>query len=271
MMAELGLPFKFFDSYEVRARLAPAIFLTLPLVLPLWLLKPRFPEGLAGLALVGFASLLALYGLSLLVGTLGQRAELRLWRRWGGGPATQLARWSDDRLDRHCKEALHAAVSQYLRIDLSSPQDEGARPREADLQIEAAFRRVREVLRKRDPNGLWSKHNAEYGFARNSLAATTWGLALTVIVAFACLVIRGVTGDPSALLVAFAEVGIVSPLLILRILVLPAMARAKAERYAESAWEAFLLIAEEAIGLMKTGGRGDGGVTRQDQDMDRGD
>jgi hypothetical protein len=147
-------------------------------------------------------------------------------------------------MTRDRKRALHAAVAQHLGIQLHRAQKERARPAEADQQIEDAFKRVRELLRRRDPNGLWSKHLAEYGFGRNALATSTWGLGVATISSLVCFLTWRACGDARFFTAGMGEAILVPVLLPLRFCIFPAMARAKAERYAEVAWESFLMIVE---------------------------
>ena len=75
----------FIDRYDLLARVLPTVLLFLPVVLPWWsLLGATVP-----LWLVGAVSFPMLYGLSMVVATLGRRYQTRLWARQGGAPSTQ--------------------------------------------------------------------------------------------------------------------------------------------------------------------------------------
>jgi hypothetical protein len=240
-MADLPVPFLFFDKYEVRARLAPAILLVLPVVFPVRLL---LPAGVLGWFETLLVSVPVLYGLTFVVRALGRRAEPRLWRSWGGPPSTRVCRWRDDGMGKQKKTRLHAVVAQHLHIDLYSPQKERARPEEADQVITDAFGRVKELLRKKDPTGLWSAHNAEYGFARNFLASATWAVLLSVASAGICGTAWLLNKESLALTGFVLDVVLALGFMVARIWLMPGVVRFCADRYAESAWEAFLVLTD---------------------------
>jgi hypothetical protein len=240
-MADLPVPFLFFDKYELRARLAPAVLLVLPVVFPVRLL---LPAGVLGWFEALLVTLPVLYGLTFIVRALGRRAEPRLWQSWGGPPSTRLCRWRDDRMGRQKKTLLHAAVAHHLHTDLYSAQKERARPEEADHVIADAFGRVRELLRKKDPTGLWSAHNAEYGFARNFLASATLAALLSLISAVVCGVAWLLNKEPVALTALPVDTVMALGFLVCRLWAMPAAVKFCADRYAESAWEAFLVLAD---------------------------
>jgi hypothetical protein len=159
----------FIDRYDLLARVSPAVLLCLPVVLPSWLL---FGTAVP-LWLMAVISLPLLYGLSMVVAGLGRRYQTSLWSRVGGAPSTRLCRWSDGRIEKCRKEQIHSAVATHFGIELHSSRKEPHNRAEADRLIGAAFDRVRELLRKRDPTGLWFRQLIEYGFARNFLASTS--------------------------------------------------------------------------------------------------
>lgn len=231
----------FFDKYELRARLAPAILMLLPVVLPLRAALPAGGIGWVESLLVAIPVLLCL---TLLVAMLGRRLEPKLWQKWDGPPSTRYCRWRDDTLGKQRKTNLHAAVSQHLRVELYSLQKERARPEEADRVIVDAFRQVKEILRRRDPTGLWSAHNANYGFARNFLASAIWGIVLSLLAAIACLVMWLRTDEQLAFVGIWVEVGLAAIFLVCRLWVMPGVAKLHADRYAECAWETFLVITD---------------------------
>lgn len=259
-MGEATHPIKFFDRYEARARLPAVLLLAVPAVPFLWAYEIRPTTSLQEAGIATIISVPVLYFLSLVTGLAGKGAERRLWRRWGGPPSTRLCRWRDDGMTRHRKRAIHSAVAEHLGIELFSPQKERARPGEADRLIEEAFKRVRELLRRRDPHGLWSKQLAEYGFARNALVTSTWAFGLGTAFSLGCLLAWRILGDARLLKAGIGEAGIAPSLLPLRLWLFPAMVRVKADRYADLAWESFLTIvevgrdADEAVADRSSGG-----------------
>lgn len=127
-------------------------------------------------------------------------------------------------------------------MQLPSRDGETENPVEADRSIEAAFKRVREYLRRAEPHGLWHKHNIEYGFARNLLGSASIFIGSAVL----CCFISAICKD--------AATWRVTPVMLLNALyaliwtpfawfALPLMTRHAADRYAERSWLTFLEIA----------------------------
>jgi hypothetical protein len=183
-----------------------------------------------------------LFVFTLLVAMLGRRLEQRLWKKWDGPPSTRFCRWRDEQFGKQRKSLLHTAVAQHLQVELYSPQKERARLDEADRVIMDAFRQVKEILRRRDPNGLWSIHNANYGFARNFLASAAWATIVSLIAATVCGGIWLQTQDRLAFAGLWVEMGLAIAFLVCRLWVMAAVAKLHADRYAECAWETFLVI-----------------------------
>jgi len=119
-------------------------------------------------------------------------------------------------------------------------------PDRADRMIVDAFRQVRQYLRQHDANGLWSKHNIEYGFCRNLLACRE----IWVIIALSATVFSAVYGGRSGshVLNPATVIGALSLVCALYLgwAVLPKGTKHAADAYAESAWMAFLRISKEA-------------------------
>lgn len=248
-MPDLPVPFLLFDKYEVRARLAPALLLVLPVVFPVRLLLPAGAIGWLETVLICVPVLCAL---TFLVRMLGRRAEPSLWESWGGPPSTRFCRWRDDGIGKQKKAQLHACVAESLHIDLYSHQKERSRPEEADQVIADAFGRVKELLRKKDPNGLWSTHNAEYGFARNFLASAALGAILSVALAVLCGALWLRDKEPLTLTAFGIEVVLALGFVACRLWVMPGAAKFCADRYAQSAWEVFLVLADSDLSRTPT-------------------
>jgi len=228
----------FVDRYDVLARLLPACALLSPAVVP-WVLLvgdtiPAWGAAAGGVVL--------LYALSLLVAGLGRRYQATLWTKQGGAPSTRLCRWADDRIERGEKVRLHEAVGTVFRIALHSARKEPHRPAEADKLIATAFGRVRELLRKRDPNGLWFRFLIEYGFARNCLAVVGVAAGLWLASAGCCAGVWLVAGGPLALAGAVAGVSLCSVSVLVRSRWRDAVVTHLGERYAHAAWTAFLSL-----------------------------
>ena len=234
----------FVDRYDVLARLLPAALLLVPIVIP-WLLL----VGDAVPAWVAVAGgVILLYALSLLVAGLGRCYQAALWARQGGAPSTRLCRWADNRMEKCDKEQLHATVQARLQIALHSARKEPHRPDEADRLIATAFGRVREVLRKRDPNGLWFRFLTEYGFARNCLAVAGVSAALWLGSAAVCLLVWLHAGGQLALAGTAAGVALGLGSAAARFRFRDPIVTHLGERYAHAAWTAFLCLDRPAAG-----------------------
>ncbi len=230
------LPKLSLDAYEVRALFGVAVLVGLPVAVPvLVIVPPDWPTRLG----LGALLLFVLYGFGFCVAGLGRGMQRRLWRKWGGAPATRICRWADDSWDRLLKERLHLAVWRTFSLELFHRRRERDNPAGADRTIEHAFGRVRTYLRKHDPAGLWACHNAEYGFARNLAGSATLGAVLATLAGAVCLAEWRLRDDQTGLALALVEAALVAAFVALRF-AMPAVMKQRAERYAESAWFAFL-------------------------------
>jgi hypothetical protein len=189
----------------------------------------------------GVCSLALLYGLSLVVRARGGAIEKALWKSWGGPPSTRFMRHRDDTFGEDLKRSIEKALAaEFPAARILPPEEEARNPERADNAIVDAFRQVRQCLRQKDPDGLWSKLNVEYGFCRNLLGSRMiWAgtsLAATVFAAvFALKTGSGPLNPASAIcflsLLCSVYVGWV---------VLPTTVRRIGDTYAETAWMAFL-------------------------------
>lgn len=229
-----------FDAYEVRALLGVAIIVGLPMVLPVVSLVS--PDWLGRLGL-GAISVFVLYGFGFCVAALGRRAERRLWQKWGGPPSTRFCRWSDDTWGKPLKERIHGAIARTFGLELFQRRRERENPEGADQAIKDAFARVRSYLRQHDANGLWYSHNAEYGFARNLSGSALLGVLFAILGCVGSLTEWWYQDTTTALVVAIIDAVFV-PIFIVLHRTMPAATEQRADRYAESAWHAFLNLAD---------------------------
>jgi hypothetical protein len=152
-------------------------------------------------------------------------------------------RWRDETIGKDLKKQCHEAVKDYLSLPMPSEQDEASDPERADELITQAFKRVRGVLRDKDPKGLWFIQNATYGLHRNLLGSRK----LWVLFCIGGLIVSGVfTIVTKEKVITGGLVGNAVILLLAIHLgwsVLPKSVEHVAFRYADSAWESFLNIA----------------------------
>ena len=228
-----------FDPYELRARILPALVIVSPLIFPGLALIQAISPNLATSALSGIGLLPLIYILSLAVRDIGKIKEPKIWASWGGPPSTRFMRFNNQMFSNDIRSAIAMAVKQRFSIGLN---DASLTSAELDQRIEDSFRLVRQRVRQRDPDGVWYKHNAEYGFLRN-LYASCWLWAIfggiVAIVSGAFFYISSDTLYGVILLL-----GILFILLawILYQFVLPGLLRTAADRYAEMTWMSFLNI-----------------------------
>lgn len=235
---------KFLDPYELKARIAPGLILVLPLLAdgiyaaPILSSWPIFAAS-------GVCTLALLYGLSLLVRAGGEGIEPTLWDSWGGPPSTRFMRHRDSTFGAELKLSIQSTLAKMFSARLLTPDAEAQDPDRADKAILDAFRHVRQYLRQHDPDGLWFKHDIEYGFCRNLLGCRVMWAVISVCATFFAIAYAAKTG--AGLLNPASGIGCLSLLCAAYVgwLVLPRATKRAGDAYAESAWMAFLRIAGE--------------------------
>jgi hypothetical protein len=176
--------FKVKDPYVRRARLQPALIVSLPIGLailawsqdgltlwaPLW--------GL--LAWAGATSLLAQVARD-----SGKRKEPILFESWGGKPTTTLLRYAGS-----SNSVLVTARHQGLQTafpDLAIPteQDELANSKVSDDIYDVCVRRLLERTRNAKHFPLVFEENCNYGFRRNLWGMRSWAICVASVSALA--------------------------------------------------------------------------------------
>jgi hypothetical protein len=174
------------DAYVRRARLQPALIVTLPVSLavlawssgdikswtPLWSLI----VGAGGTSL-----------LAQVARDLGKRKEQALYVRWGGKPTTRLLRYRDS--DNAVLVTLRHKTLQALVPDLTIPNEaeESANPKHSDDIYDACVRRLLELTRDSKKFPLVFEENCNYGFRRNLWGMRTWALLINLVSIVACI------------------------------------------------------------------------------------
>jgi len=234
---------KFLDPYEIKARIAPGLILSVAVLVDVVLTAPVL-SSLPIFAAAGICSLALIYGLGNFARARGLSVQTKLWETWGGEPSTRFLRIRDPHFGDGLKASIRSELTRRFAVRLQ-PQDEEARnPEFADREIGDAFRRVRSYLRQRDADGLWQKQNIEYGFCRNLLGCRTPWLVLSVAaLAFA---LGNTARTSQSLLNPGSIVGCLSLLCSVYVgwFMLPNATKRVAEAYAESAWMAFLNLSQ---------------------------
>ena len=170
-----------FDPYERKARLAPALLCGLPLFVSVVLLIPEVGASWAavgGLVLYcGGATFLAQIGRD-----RGRVLEPGLYRSWGGKPSVAMLRHSDTRLNGSTKGRYRAFLQRAVpELTLATPEEERARPKEAEDGYEGANSWLLAQTRDREHFRLLFRENINYGFRRNLWALRPWAFGLEAI------------------------------------------------------------------------------------------
>lgn len=177
---------KLLDPYDVRARLFPGLLVLLPAILHLALL-----HGTKSPLVVGLSSVLLTCGgpylLSSLVRTWGQRAQDRLFRRWGAQPSTLLLRHSDVTLAAPTKQRYRDLATARLGVAMPTASEERKDPAAADLAYAAAADVLRPRTNDHKAFPLLFKELVAYGFNRNAHGSRWVGLGVAVSTIIATL------------------------------------------------------------------------------------
>jgi hypothetical protein len=234
---------KFLDPYEIKARIAPGLILSVAVLVDVIFTAPVL-SNLPIFATTGICSLALIYGLGNFVRARGAAIQPKLWSSWGGEPSTRFLRIRDTHFGDGLKTSIRNELARRFAVRLL-PQDEEVRNSElADREIADSFRRVRSYLRQKDPDGLGQKQNIEYGFCRNLLGCrVTWVVLSLLALAFA---IGNAIRTHQSLVNAGSVVGCISLLCAVYVgwFMLPTATKRVAEAYAESTWMAFLHISQ---------------------------
>ena len=168
------------DEYEHRARLRPALLVSLPLTLAAmgWFSDLGGMQVLAGfLVYSGFTALLAQLGRD-----QGKQKEPWLFERWGGKPTTQLLRHGNGHLDETTKKRYHAALNSLVHgMTLPSEHQEQEDPSSADVKYDSCVLFLREKTYDKKAFPLVFAENVSYGFRRNLWGMKAPGLGLSAL------------------------------------------------------------------------------------------
>ena len=159
------------DEYCFKARLIPTFLTILPLLLTiicLWAPEAsKLKYTFTSFSLIAISIFGANFGRD-----YGKLKEEKLWKSWGGPPATRFLRHSDNHLNSIVKTHYHAILQKLVPgINLPTPIQEKKYPTKIDEAYSACIHFL--VINTRDKNRfpLIYKENINYGFRRN-----LWGL-----------------------------------------------------------------------------------------------
>jgi hypothetical protein len=233
----------FLDPYELKARIAPGLILSVAMLVDAVCAAPVL-SNIPLFAATGVCSLALIYGLGNFARARGESIESKLWSSWSGPPSTRFLRYRDSQFGDGLKSSIRQELSRRFSVTLLTPDQEGRDSELADREIVDSFRRVRSYLREKNADGLWQKHNIEYGFCRNLLGCRIGWVVLS-LTAFAFAVANAVRTGQS-LINPGSIVGVVSFSCAVYVgwFLLPNGTKRAADEYAESAWIAFLHLSQ---------------------------
>ncbi len=173
------------DRYTRRARLTPALLVSLPLALAILAWFPVEHIGLGTLTTVatscGVILLLAHFGRD-----LGTTREAKLFAKWGGKPTTRLMRHREA-VNPTTLRRWHDKLSALMQTQLPSPEDEQKDPRRADQIYDDCTTFLREQTRDHKKFSLIFEENCNYGFRRNLWAMRPIGIPISALGTMAAL------------------------------------------------------------------------------------
>ena len=175
------------DAYEREARLIPALFACLPLIILCGLLAPSLRTDAAWLLAVlagggGFAMMRAI------IRDRGKSVEPKLWEQWGGMPSLARLRHRDPVFAPAETVSFHAkAVAKISGLTAPTPSDEAADPEAADVKYRQMSRWILSNTRSAKDHPLILKHNIGYGFRRNIYGAKPVILLLDAVLIIAAI------------------------------------------------------------------------------------
>ncbi|MDQ3282204.1 MAG: hypothetical protein M3Q69_12415 [Acidobacteriota bacterium] len=193
------------DPYALRARLFPAMLVSMPMVLAALCWFPTVaitPIVIALFTWFGVGVLLAEFARD-----LGKRREPALWASWGGSPTVRRLRLRETAANTVARERWRALVAA-LAPDLLLPtaDEETADPKRADDTYGVCIARLRELTRNTTNFPLLFQENISYGFRRNLWAMKPAGIFMAVAAMGVAVSSLFVLSQPRLEIVVFAAV-----------------------------------------------------------------
>lgn len=169
------------DTYTLRARVAPAFIVLIPVVVSLVVWVPS-----ALTFTFGASSIVVSLGASLLVAQLGRsfgkRKEKALWESWGGPPTTRFLRHSNQEFNPIQRKLYHQNLQTLIpQIEIPSPEQETEDPSHADNVYQTCTRFLIGKTRDSKKYNLIFQENINYGFWRNLWGMKPIGISLCIL------------------------------------------------------------------------------------------
>lgn len=171
----------YFNQYSLSARVRPALFIVLPIILTAYILFEPLRTLLGSL----LGILLTCGVVNFFANQMSSQGNLlqdKLFKKWGGAPTTLILRHSDNELDKYTKqryrEKLVSLVSNFKNV---SERAERANPTDADQYYISAINYLKEKTRDSTKYPLILEENMNYGFSRNLLAFKSTAIIIILI------------------------------------------------------------------------------------------
>lgn len=171
----------YFDQYSLSARVRPALFIVLPIILTAYILFEPL-RTLLGSLLGILLTCGVINFFSNQMSSKGNLLQDKLFTKWGGAPTTLILRHSNDQLDKYTKQRyrkkIESLVSNFKNV---SERSEQSNPTDADQHYISAITYLRELTRDTQKYPLILKENMAYGFSRNLLAFKATAITIILI------------------------------------------------------------------------------------------
>lgn len=176
------------DRYTYCARLLPALIVSLPLLILMFITLPVIWKLIGALSAMG-VSVALIFLMAQCGRDAGKRKEPDLFRTIGGKPSTRLLRHSDQTLPPATKKRYHDfLVANAPGFNPPTPQQEASDLDAADKMYDSAVDWLRAKTSDTKLHDLLFAENISYGFRRNLWGMKPLGIATCL---FGALVIAG--------------------------------------------------------------------------------
>lgn len=172
---------KLFDKYSLNARVKPAFFIILPIVVTAYILIEPLRTLLGSLIGI-FVTCGVVNFFANQMSSAGNELQIKLFHKWGGAPSTIILRYSDETLDKYTKERYRAKLNEIIpNFKKITESYEMQHPKDADDYYKSASNFMREYTRDEKKYSLILGENISYGFSRNLLAFKITAIVVILI------------------------------------------------------------------------------------------
>ena len=159
---------KYFNPYERKARVYPALLVILPLAIAISIKIPELYSSLTGFVAL-FAGFGGLHLLAQIGRDAGKKLEPKLYSLWGGIPSVTIFRYRDSTIPLPAKQSIHKKLALSTKTNCPTPEDEIKDPQVVDEIYRTWSDFLRNKARDTKEFNLLFKENINFGFRRNVL------------------------------------------------------------------------------------------------------